>query len=127
MDRSVTFEQAQQAVVDFVAARGWNHDATSRGLAISLSLEANELLEHFQWQEEPLGTPAELASELADVVIYAIQFAHRYEIDLPTAIIDKLAQQNLKYPEQAFQTGDEAHRHQAWVEAKRTYRQKTTL
>jgi NTP pyrophosphatase (non-canonical NTP hydrolase) len=78
----------------FVRSKGW-YEATSprpqtpRNLAISLSLEAAEILEHFQWREEPKDQD-ELASELADVALYLLQLASVSGIDLEQAILKKL-------------------------------------
>jgi NTP pyrophosphatase (non-canonical NTP hydrolase) len=78
----------------FVAAMGW-YDAntprpqTPRNLAISLSLEASEVLEHFQWGEDAVDRQ-ELAGELADVALYLLQIASISGIDLEQAILDKL-------------------------------------
>ena len=80
---------------DFVRSKGW-YDAdspkpqTPKNLAASLALEAAEVLEHFQWQEEAIDT-AELAGELADVALYLLQLASITGIDLEQAILDKLA------------------------------------
>ncbi|MFM8321285.1 MAG: nucleotide pyrophosphohydrolase [Chloroflexota bacterium] len=78
----------------FVSDKGWYAPAskrpqTLRSLAISLSLEANEVLEHFQWKEEP-ERPDELAGELADVALYLLQIASLAGIDLEQAILEKL-------------------------------------
>jgi NTP pyrophosphatase (non-canonical NTP hydrolase) len=78
----------------FVSAQGWYESdsprpQTLRNLAISLSLEANEVLEHFQWNER-LEDPNALASELADVALYLLQIASLGGIDLEQAILDKL-------------------------------------
>jgi NTP pyrophosphatase (non-canonical NTP hydrolase) len=83
-----------QAMHEFVNAKGWYapgsiHPQTSRNLAISLSLEASEVLEHFQWRET-IDNPQELASELADVALYLMQLAHISQIDLEQAVLDKL-------------------------------------
>jgi NTP pyrophosphatase (non-canonical NTP hydrolase) len=81
---------------DFVAQKGWYHPdsqrpQTLRNLATSLVLEAAEVLEHFQWDEE-LENQAHLAAELADVALYLLQLASIAEIDLEQAVLDKLAQ-----------------------------------
>jgi NTP pyrophosphatase (non-canonical NTP hydrolase) len=81
---------------DFVAKKGWYHPdsqrpQTLRNLATSLVLEAAEVLEHFQWDEE-LENQAHLAAELADVTLYLLQLASIAEIDLEQAVLDKLAQ-----------------------------------
>jgi 8-oxo-dGTP diphosphatase len=79
---------------EFVRSKGWyeadtKRPQTARNLAISLSLEANEVLEHFQWQEETDHKP-DLASELADVALYLLQLASITGIDLEQAILMKL-------------------------------------
>ena len=78
----------------FVRSKGWyepgsKRPQTPRNLAISLSMEANEVLEHFQWQHE-LKDKDELASELADVALYLLQLASVSGIDLEKAILSKL-------------------------------------
>ena len=82
------------AMHDFVRVQGWYEadspkPQTLRNLAISLSLEANEVLEHFQWHEQPADQPA-LADELADVGLYLLQIASLAGIDLEQAILTKL-------------------------------------
>ena len=78
---------------NFVRSRGWYEDEskrpqTPRNLSISLALEAAEILEHFQWNEE--FVKEDLAEELADVALYLLQLASIAEIDLEKAILDKL-------------------------------------
>ncbi len=80
----------------FVRSKGWyeaksKRPQTPRNLAISLSLEAAEILEHFQWKDEIKDKDkAELASELADVTLYLLQLASVTGIDLEQAVLDKL-------------------------------------
>jgi NTP pyrophosphatase (non-canonical NTP hydrolase) len=78
----------------FVTSKGWyqansKRPQTPRNLAISLSLEAAEILEHFQWRDEPKDRE-ELASELADVTLYLLQLASVSGIDLEQAVLNKL-------------------------------------
>ena len=78
----------------FVRSKGWYGDdskrpQTPRNLAISLALEAAEILEHFQWNDQ-VKDKKELSSELADVALYLLQLASIEEIDLEKAILDKL-------------------------------------
>jgi NTP pyrophosphatase (non-canonical NTP hydrolase) len=78
----------------FVRSKGWyepdsKRPQTPRNLAISLSLEANEVLEHFQWGDD-LKDKDELGSELADVALYLLQLASVSGIDLEQAILKKL-------------------------------------
>jgi NTP pyrophosphatase (non-canonical NTP hydrolase) len=82
------------AMHEFVSSKGWYrpdsiHPQTPRNLAISLVLEAGEVLEHFQWQET-LDDRQALASELADVALYLLQLAQINGIDLESAILAKL-------------------------------------
>jgi NTP pyrophosphatase (non-canonical NTP hydrolase) len=123
---TTTFEEASKAVMEHVTVRHWNTNPP-RGLAISIALEANELLEHYQWQDKPIGDTKEIAEELADVFIYAIQFADRYEINISQAIMQKLAKSAKKYPVQDFAMADSAERREAWLEAKKNYKKDTIL
>ncbi len=82
------------AMHQFVRSRGWyeansTRPQTLRNLAISLNLEAAEVLEHFQWQDS-LQNPSALADELADVGLYLLQIASIAGIDLEGAILHKL-------------------------------------
>ena len=61
------------------------------------------------------------------VMIYAIQFADRYGIDIPDAIAKKIEMQDKKYPKEIFEIEDEKERNARWLEAKRNYRKDTTL
>jgi NTP pyrophosphatase (non-canonical NTP hydrolase) len=83
-----------QAMHAFVRAQGWYEadsprQQTLRNLAISLNLEASEVLEHFQWRDE-LRDPESLAEELADVTLYLLQLASLAGIDLEQAVLKKL-------------------------------------
>lgn len=64
----VTFEEVVAKYREFLAERDWGKQEP-REFAISLSLEANELLEHYQWSNDPVGTREELADELADIML----------------------------------------------------------
>lgn len=86
-----TLEAAMHA---FVESKGWYRPdsprpQTPKNLAVSLVLEANEVLEHFQWQEEA-ANPSALAGELADVMLYLLQLASISQVDLGQAVLDKL-------------------------------------
>lgn len=92
--RFMTLTELTDAMNAFVGAMGWYREdspfvQSPRNIAISLSLEAAEVLEHFQWGEEAI--PEALAEELADVALYLLQLAYLTGIDLEQAIIDKLA------------------------------------
>ena len=63
----------------------------SRNLAISLCLEASEVLEHFQWSDDPKN-PQDFEGELADVALYLLQLASVSGIDLEQAVLSKIEQ-----------------------------------
>ncbi len=80
----------------FVRSQGWYEadslrPQTLRNLAISLNLEASEVLEHFQWSDK-IDNQMELSDELADVALYLLQIASISGIDLEKAILNKLEQ-----------------------------------
>ena len=84
----------EAAMHEFVAGKGWYkpdspHPQTPKNLAISLVLEAGEVLEHFQWGDAS-PDKTELAGELADVLLYLLQIASLHQIDLGEAVMDKL-------------------------------------
>jgi len=90
----MTIPELTQAMNDLVRAKGWYHPdsphpQTPRNLAISLTVESAEVLEHFQWNADLTDRPA-LADELADVALYLLQLSSICEIDLEQAILKKL-------------------------------------
>jgi NTP pyrophosphatase (non-canonical NTP hydrolase) len=92
--RPLTIQELTAEMNRFVEAMGWYADdspvpQTPKNIAISISLEAAEILEHFQWREQVDGPL--LAEELADVALYLLQLAFLLDIDLDKAILDKLA------------------------------------
>ena len=94
-------KELTEEIKKFRDERGWggNHDA--RSLAISISLEASELLEHFQWvsAEDAIKKDKQaIADEAADVFIYLLQFADVLGIDLKEAAQQKMKKNALKYP-----------------------------
>jgi len=91
----LTIEELTERMHAFVRSKGWyetnsHRPQVPRNLAISLILEAAEILEHFQWSEEAKDKD-ELAGELADVALYLLQLASITGIDLEEAILKKLA------------------------------------
>lgn len=90
----MTIAELTEAMHRFVQAMGWYapdspRPQTLRSLAISLNLEAGEVLEHFQWGEEAVNRQ-ELSAELADVTLYLLQLASLAEINLEQAVLAKL-------------------------------------
>jgi NTP pyrophosphatase (non-canonical NTP hydrolase) len=86
--------QLTEEMNKLVTAKGWyeantSRQQTPRNLAISLSIESAEILEHFQWAENT-NDPEGLGEELADVALYLLQLANVSQIDLEQAILKKI-------------------------------------
>ena len=97
----MNFEEAQRAVLAFRDERDWAQFHNPKDLAISISLEAAELLETFQWSGDDLeakGKREKLEEELADVLIYCILLADRINADIPQIVSDKINVNARKYP-----------------------------
>jgi len=88
----------------FTAERDWNQFHSPKNLAMALSVEAAELLEHFQWLTEeqsgrlPPETLAAVSEEVADVLLYLIHLSDKLGIDPIAAASGKLAANAVKYP-----------------------------
>ncbi|WJE49903.1 nucleotide pyrophosphohydrolase [Peribacillus frigoritolerans] len=93
-------------VIQFRDNRNWKQFHNPKDLAISLSLEASELLENFQWKnsEEALSKNKEnIKDELADVIIYSMLLANDLNVDIAEIVNEKIEKNNIKYPvEKAF-------------------------
>jgi NTP pyrophosphatase (non-canonical NTP hydrolase) len=93
-----------QALRDFAKARDWEQFHSPKNLASALSVEAAELLEHFQWLTEEQSRnlsatkQAEVAAEAADVLLYLLQLCDKLNIDLMAAARSKLIVNGEKYP-----------------------------
>lgn len=94
----------QRSLRYFVAERDWEQFHSPKNLAMALSVEAAELVEIFQWlteaQSADLDAPtrAAVGQEIADIQIYLARLADRLNIDIPSAVNDKLARNARKYP-----------------------------
>ncbi len=94
----------KQSLREFAEAREWGRFHSPKNLAMALSVEAAELLEHFQWLSESdsraLGAErkAAVAREMADVFIYLLQLSDRLDVDLIQAARAKMIENAEKYP-----------------------------
>jgi NTP pyrophosphatase (non-canonical NTP hydrolase) len=99
-------EALQAQLRHFAKERDWDQFHSPKNLAMALAGEAGELLEHFQWlteaQSRSLGAePAkqrQVATELADIMIYLVRISDQLGIDLESAVTAKLAANAAKYP-----------------------------
>ena len=95
------FEDAASNALAFREERDWGQFHNPKDLAISISLEASELLEAFQWSGTDLEVASkrdEMVEELADVAIYCIYLADALGVDLADAINAKIKANAEKYP-----------------------------
>jgi dCTP diphosphatase len=105
-DATATVAQLRARLHEFVRERDWEQFHAPKNLSMALAAEAGELMEHFLWStpdesrtraQDP-ARRARIAEELADVVIYALEFANATGIDVAAAIDEKIAANAKKYP-----------------------------
>jgi dCTP diphosphatase len=105
-DSVTSISELKARVLAFVRERDWEQFHTPKNLSMALAAEAGELMEHFLWAtpEQSRAIAAEaakrskIADELADVVIYALEFANITGLDVAAAIEAKMAANAQKYP-----------------------------
>lgn len=107
-DSSRSVEELKQLVRTFVGERDWWRFHTPRNLAASISIEAAELLEHFQWTLDDHGPLPEekrqqVADEMSDVLAYLLSMSHVLGIDLAASLASKMLKNAEKYPTSRFQ------------------------
>jgi len=104
MNHDDSLRQIRDALRAFATERDWERFHTPKNLAMALAGEAGEVIEHFQWlsAEESAALPeagrAEVALELADVLLYLVRLADVMQIDLADAARRKLAINAERYP-----------------------------
>ena len=106
MDHETTLQDLKTAVKNFIADRNWKSFHNPKNVAMSIAIEAPEIMEHFQWISIPEGCEkmqdpefkAEVADELADAMIYCLSFAIATGIDVSEAIKKKLDRNELRFP-----------------------------
>ena len=86
----------EAAVKEFNRRRRW--DPAAKDLAISVAIEAAELMEHFQWTSSPNDAYDPIRLEVADIMIYLLHFCRVMDIDLCQAVLDKLAINERRFP-----------------------------
>ena len=109
-DETTTVAELKRLVEAFVAERRWEPFHDPKNLSASIAIEAAELMEHFQWlRTDELGGVQRdarrmeaIREELADILAYVVSFASTMEIDLATALADKMTKNAEKYPVDEF-------------------------
>lgn len=105
-DSSTTLAEIKTRVLAFARERDWEQFHAPKNLSMALAAEAGELMEHFLWATPEAsrtvaadpGKRRKIEEELADVVIYALEFANMTGIDVAAAIETKMAANAAKYP-----------------------------
>jgi NTP pyrophosphatase (non-canonical NTP hydrolase) len=109
-DAETTVSQLRHIVDRFVAERDWHQFHTPKNLAMSLAVEAAELMEHFQWltpeqswqvADQP-DKKAEVGEELSDVFCYLLALANELKLDMAAAFEAKMIKNAEKYPAWRF-------------------------
>lgn len=104
MARMSDIESLTKRIIAFRDARDWKQFHNSKDVAISLSLEAAEVLEHFQWKSKEeiekyiIDYKDHIGEELADVLYWVLLFSHDLNIDITKALKNKIKKNEKKYP-----------------------------
>ncbi|MFQ5500801.1 MAG: nucleotide pyrophosphohydrolase [Phycisphaerae bacterium] len=109
-DETTTVGEMRGWVKAFVDERDWSQFHSPKNLSMSIAIEAAELMEHFQWLDLEKAKDIrhnpeileQVREELADIVCYAIAFANTLDIDVSSALRDKLVKNAEKYPAEEF-------------------------
>lgn len=103
-DSQTTLKDLKDRMAAFVRERDWEQFHTPKNLAMSIAIEAAELIEHFQWltveQSKSLEVEhmADVGEELADIIIYSLSLSNTLGLDLSQTVIAKMEKNIQKYP-----------------------------
>lgn len=95
---SIELQQITERIKTFTKERDWEQFHNAKDLALALSIEASELNECFLWKSAEQGKVEKVQEELADILIYAILLADKYNLDIKDIILKKLDKNEQKYP-----------------------------
>lgn len=102
----MSIEKLLEELRTFSKERNWDQFHSPKNLSMALAVEASELLEIYQWQNEEQANHLhfdpkkreEISDELADIFIYLLRLSDKTQIDLLKASFDKMKKNSLKYP-----------------------------
>ncbi len=105
-DAETTVREIREKLAAFVAEREWEQFHAPKNLSMALAAEAAELMEHFLWEDADTSRAsiqdpvrrAKIEEELADVVIYALEFANICDLDVAACVEKKLQRNAERYP-----------------------------
>ena len=92
-------DQIKRVIRDFISERDWDQFHSPANLSKSICIEAAELLENFQWDEDKFDFSA-VQDELADILIYCFQLADKLALDVESIMLAKMKQNQEKSPVQ---------------------------
>ncbi len=107
-DQQSTIHQLREVVRKFVEERDWKKFHSPKNLSMALTIEAGELMEHFQWitpeasRELDEQATADAGEELADVLCYTLAIANELGIDIASTLDAKMKKNRLKYPVEEY-------------------------
>lgn len=103
-DSQTTLQDLKDRMASFVHERDWEQFHTPKNLAMSIAIEAAELMEHFQWltieESKSLSSDhlSDIGEELADIIIYSLSLTNTLGLDLSQIVSDKMDKNIRKYP-----------------------------
>ena len=109
-DSNTTITELKKIVEDFVDERDWSQFHNPKNLSMALTIEAGELMDIFKWNTtedcesmmSEKNIRQDATDELADIMIYALAFSNRNNINISSAIEKKMIKNRKKYPTEKF-------------------------
>tara|TARA_Y100000591_G_scaffold294416_1_gene282994 strand:- start:558 stop:905 length:348 start_codon:yes stop_codon:yes gene_type:complete len=109
-DINTTITELKKIVEDFIDERDWSQFHNPKNLSMALAIEAGELMDIFKWNStqecddmmSEKNTKQDATDELADIMIYALAFSNRNNINISSAIEEKMIKNRKKYPTEKF-------------------------
>lgn len=106
MKDEISIDELRSSVQKFITERDWDRYHTPKNLSMSIAIEVAELMEHFQWVTSAQSlemlqdnhTRSQVVDELSDILIYCISLVNKIDIDIGSAILDKIRRNELRYP-----------------------------
>ena len=91
-------QEITQVLKDFRDERDWAQFHNPKDLALAINIEAGELLEEFLWKSHDKANRESVKEELADVIVYSLLLADKYDLDVKKIVLDKIEKNSKKYP-----------------------------
>lgn len=119
-DADTTLQELKDLMTEFQRERGWGKHHQPKNLAMSIAIEAAELMELYQWDEFTKDDKQKASDELADILSYIILYADSLDIDIAEAFRHKLERNKQKYPTTVFNNNERAR--DSYHQIKQDYR-----